>query len=432
MFGSPELISHCRETFDGIMERGTPGQDDVVITDESLEAARMYLPARVFLVNPPSLALWRAATGSGVTVAGSPVAVASKLGVRISRTKGPAPQPGRNVRSTRAEVAKEIAKEEKSETATEGVQEPDIPISCEINEAPESKLPDLTKRATIIAVYSLKGGVGKTTLSMNLAAVLRRHGHAVCLVDLDIKTGSATSYLFPNSRPAVDIVSWDEFPLEKAPDKLAVESFLASGPAGMHVLPSPEASYQANVVTNRLTGMALDILSAHFDYIVVDMAGGALEHRERKALSMADVVFLLATPDEMSISGAVRTVDQVVGPGKPVDPSRVRFIVNRDRPRAPRRPEEVARMAGLELSFVIPEDGQAIDEAAFLQHTLPVLLKKNSLLKESIENLAGTLVPGFNAAPHPKGGLLSRLRSFFKKLIRKGEKRSEKSLAHAG
>ncbi|OAT83699.1 AAA family ATPase [Desulfotomaculum copahuensis] len=398
----------------------------MVITDAPLETAREYLPARVFLIGAPSLALWRAATGTGVAVVNSPAAAAVKLGIQV-RTKATVPQTGDAVQSVWTKTVT-VGKE-----TPERKQQPDTTTSSKTNKTQgyANNLPAPAKRATIIALYSLKGGVGKTTLSMNLAAVLRRQGYAVCLVDLDVKAGCTTDYLFPNSRPVVDMILWDDFPRGKTHDRVTVESFLATGPAGMFVLPSPEASYQAGAITNRLTETVLDVLSYHFDFIVVDMAGGALEHRERKALSMADVVFLLATPDEMSISGAVRTMDQVIGPGKPVDPLRVRFVVNRDRPRAPRRPEEVAKKVGLELGFVIPDDSPAIEEAA-QNHTLPVLLKKESLFKESIENMALLLVPGFGTVIRTKEGFLSRLRGFFAKLFRKGEKRSEKSLAHAG
>ena len=48
--------------------------------------------------------------------------------------------------------------------------------------------------AITIAVASQKGGVGKTTTAVNLAAAFRQHGHRVLLVDLDAQS-SATQWL---------------------------------------------------------------------------------------------------------------------------------------------------------------------------------------------------------------------------------------------
>lgn len=399
----------------------------MVITDVPLETARKYQPARVFLVGTPSLALWRAATGTGVVVTDSPAAVAVKLGIQAG-PKVQVPQIGVAVQLPESPTIEEPEREQQPGTYT-------LSTTNEVLGYQDNLLVPI-KRATIIAMYNLKASVGKTTVSMNLAAVLRRQGYAVCLVDLDVKTGGATSYLYPNSRPIVDIVSWDEFPLEKSNSWATVETFLATGPAGMFVLPSPE-TYQSGVVTNQLTGMVLDVLSQHFDFIIVDMAGNTLESRERKALAKADMVLLLATPDTMAISGTTRTIEQAVGPGKPVDLSRIRFIVNRDRPRSQCRPKEIVQevnkklQVGLELAFVIPDDSQAIEEAA-QNHTLPVLHKKESLFKKSIEDMAVSLVPGFSAVKQSEESFLSRLCRFFTKFFKKGEKYSEKSHAHVG
>jgi chromosome partitioning protein len=50
------------------------------------------------------------------------------------------------------------------------------------------------KRSKCIAFHSYKGGTGKTTLASNLAALLVRKGHRVCLLDLDVYAPSLQSY----------------------------------------------------------------------------------------------------------------------------------------------------------------------------------------------------------------------------------------------
>ena len=42
----------------------------------------------------------------------------------------------------------------------------------------------------IVAIHSYKGGTGKTSLSVNLAATYARKGYKVCLMDLDFRAPS--------------------------------------------------------------------------------------------------------------------------------------------------------------------------------------------------------------------------------------------------
>src|SRR5438309_1719143 len=89
-------------------------------------------------------------------------------------------------------------------------------------------------RGKMIAVYSPKGGSGKTMLSVNLACVLRRRGHAVALMDGVMQFGSVRHVLQvpPNTRSIVDLPTGQAM-------RTSLSEILWEGPSGVAVLLGP-------------------------------------------------------------------------------------------------------------------------------------------------------------------------------------------------
>src|SRR5438309_6974978 len=83
-------------------------------------------------------------------------------------------------------------------------------------------------RGKMIAVYSPKGGSGKTMLSVNLACVLRRRGHAVALMDGVMQFGSVRHVLQvpPTTRAIVDLPTGQAM-------RTSLSEILWAGPSGL-------------------------------------------------------------------------------------------------------------------------------------------------------------------------------------------------------
>ncbi|MGZ5399817.1 MAG: AAA family ATPase, partial [Nocardioides sp.] len=121
----------------------------------------------------------------------------------------------------------------------------------------------------IVTVFSPKGGVGKTTVSVNLALALADRGaRKVCVVDLDLAFGDVaiTLQLFPSHTIEHAIGS------EDAMDAPLLESLLTRHGDSVMVLAAPNHPDVRERVTPMLVSRILKTLRESFDFIVVDTA----------------------------------------------------------------------------------------------------------------------------------------------------------------
>jgi len=145
----------------------------------------------------------------------------------------------------------------------------------------------------IVTVFSPKGGVGKTTCSVNLALALADRGaRKVCLVDLDLAFGDVaiTLQLFPSHTIEHAIGS------EDAIDAPLLESLLTRHADSVMVLAAPNHPDVRERVTPMLVSRILKALRESFDYIVVDTAP-AFDEQTLTALDETDECVIVATLD---------------------------------------------------------------------------------------------------------------------------------------
>ena len=152
-----------------------------------------------------------------------------------------------------------------------------------------------------LVVCGGKGGVGATTIAVNLSIALARAGGRVVLVDADMNRADVAPLCQLDARQTVaDVLS----------GRRTVHEVLHRGPAGIQVLPGlwsatgvPDCSPAAQ---DRLLS-ELDRLGRHADLVVLDVGSG-LTHVVRRFWQAADRVLLVTTPDNIAVMDAYAAI----------------------------------------------------------------------------------------------------------------------------
>ena len=168
-------------------------------------------------------------------------------------------------------------------------------------------------RARRIAILNHKGGTGKTTTAVNLAAGVAERGHRVLLIDTDAQGNVGVSLGISGERSLYHIlVEGDQpkdvvVPVRSNLDVITSNASLAAAEIWLAQQPVTDRS---RIMTRRLNLMQV---SRRYDYVVID-CGPSLNLLNQNALSYADEVVIPVTCDYLALVGVkqvLRTIREV-------------------------------------------------------------------------------------------------------------------------
>lgn len=163
--------------------------------------------------------------------------------------------------------------------------------------APSSQAASLQGVGRVIAVASGKGGVGKSTVSVNLALALKSLGLNVGLLDIDVYGPSLPTLLGVNERPSVE----DKriIPLEAEGLKLMSLGFLMDE--------DTPVIWRGPIVTGIIRQFLQDVDWQGVDYLVVDLPPGTGDAQLSLAQTVpVDGAVVVTTPSDLSLIDAAR------------------------------------------------------------------------------------------------------------------------------
>ncbi len=236
-------------------------------------------------------------------------------------------------------------------------------------------------RGRTLAFVGAKGGVGNTTLAVNIAALLATGRRAnVLVVDLHI-TGHGDAALFLGVEPRFSIV--DALENVHRLDGTFLRSLVATSKSGVDVLASPALPSVRHPEGKDLR-VLLERLASHYDYVVLDLPRsdfGVLDAIE--PVSAVCLVLNQELPTVRRASQIAALLRQRYGK------DRVGAVVSRYDARADIGQDDIERVGGLPVWAVLPSDYRRAVAAANVGR--PLVSEPSSRLASSMQDLARKL-----------------------------------------
>lgn len=274
------------------------------------------------------------------------------------------------------------------------------------------RITDAIVPTRVVAVTSGKGGVGKTSVTINLGLALAQRKQRVAILDADL--GLANVDIAMGLLPRFNL-------MHVISGEKTLEEIIVEGPLGVSVIASGSGVRElANMSDNdrtRLLG-SLSGLKNRFDFLLIDTAAG-LNRNVLGFVLAADEIIVVTTPEPTALLDAYSMV-KVVFAENPA--ALIKLVVNMVRDEAEAR-EVADKMAILVHRFL----GGAVEPAAWVprdpavgdavrEQTPLLMLYPNSAATRCIQALAGKLAAGRErGAKSDLGGFFSRVMDFLRR-----------------
>jgi len=210
-----------------------------------------------------------------------------------------------------------------------------------------------------ISVFSLRGGVGVTSVAVNLAiALAQQYQDTVLLVDLSLSAGHAAIML--NLRPKRTIAHL----LAGRVDFEAIEKHLLPHPSGVRLLAAPPVPLPPGAIPADAIERLLIALKPHYSYIVVD-TDSSLDDVTMSVLSASDTILLLFAPDVLSVQTTLTTRQALQARG--IAPEKMLLVLNHTMPKPNLSLKMVENALGQSVKMMLPYEPKQVQAVAMGQ-----------------------------------------------------------------
>ena len=238
----------------------------------------------------------------------------------------------------------------------------------------------------VIAVFSPKGGVGRTTVAVNLAvAAATDLNKKVVLVDASFQFGDVGVLL--NLNPKGKSIA-DLLPELEAGEPESLDTFVVTHSAGFRVLLAPPSPETAELITPAAVRKIIEKLRYEADVVIVDCAA-FFNDTTLGILDMADTILTMLSLEITSIKNMrlfLEVADQLG-----YEKGKVRLVLNRGDSALGIRVTDVEQSIGRKVNDTITSDGRSVVYA--LNRGVPFYLSnKDAQVSQDILRLAKAVI----------------------------------------
>lgn len=174
----------------------------------------------------------------------------------------------------------------------------------------------------IITISSMKGGVGKTETSLNLAMAIKKTGRSVVLIDFDIPYGGVAQAL--GETKEISVTDW--IMTNRDINVKALRSLVSvHAESGLNYIPAIARVSDIERLDDKVINRIISNLSSIYDYIVID-SGVDMSLPTKEALKMSDRIVIVTTPGRVSAQNNYRHKEELVKLG--VNQDKLLLFVN--------------------------------------------------------------------------------------------------------
>ena len=234
--------------------------------------------------------------------------------------------------------------------------------------------PETGDQGKILAVFSPKGGVGCSTLAVNLAVALQKGASVkVGLVDASLQFGDLAVLLnLQSQRTIADLGHIDDMETD------LIETVMVAHNSGVKALLAPPSPEMADLVTPSVLTQLLTKMRDMFDVVIVDTYS-TLEDKVISVLDEADQIILVTTPEIPAIKSAklfFEVTDALEYP-----PNKTQLILNKTNPQSGIRAADIEASIKHKVMAQLPLDEKTVTTA--VNQGIPYVLSGNNPLTQS-------------------------------------------------
>ncbi|GAB4272326.1 MAG: response regulator [Candidatus Rifleibacteriota bacterium] len=239
------------------------------------------------------------------------------------------------------------------------------------------------QKAEIITFFSTKGGVGRTTLAVNLAVNLASRGKQVLLIDASLQFGDVAITLNqPVKKSIANLIEVDELNIAE------IEKNVVKHESGLDMLLAPKEPAMAEAIKTELLSAIIELAKSSYQYIVFDLPPSITE-KELTILEKSDLVLLVATLEISSLKNTkicLKTFSDIN-----FDMSKIKLILNKEIPNVGIGKQDLEAGLAIPVYATVPMESEIAQRS--LNHGEAFVLKApNSAIAKSIIGMADRIV----------------------------------------